>query len=243
MDARIREIDAAGKAGEAIRLSGVNDNTFYLFDGEAAGAVCHAIEDLALEEAHGSLLSAFQEFTAFEAQRERYTQLACTIDHIEVLGAGPVPRRTRRLKFLPDPKGACHDFRVVLYDGPRYQALFIGRQCNHARLFEEKQFLGFYTFESRLLERIHNHLRELLAGRAGNLREFARLQALDQAAKQIKSEFFRQTQAVDKAMRRLQLDGEYYCASKFASDLEKGLSRLHQWKTRMPQILAQAKGQ
>jgi hypothetical protein len=45
---------------------------------------------------------------------------------------------------------------------------------------------------------------------------------------------------VDTAVRRLQLDGERYRVGHFASDLEKGLSRLHQWKTRMPQILARA---
>jgi hypothetical protein len=239
-DAVVRETDASGHPGGNVLTGDLGENTFYLFDAEAANAVCHAIEDLALEEADGSLLAGFQDFSAFdETQRERYDQLAATIDRVEVLAAGKAPRGTRHLKFTCAATGACKEFRLVLYEGRRHQALFAGRQINKTRVLEEKQFLGFYTFSPRLIARVRQDVFDLANGRCSVLREFMRQQVIDQAAKQLKTEFSRQREMVDTAVRRLQLD-ERYRAGHFASDLEKGLSRLHQWKTRMPEILARA---
>ena len=241
MDARTREADASGSPRQTALTDDLSENTFYVFDAEAANAVCRAIEDLALEEANGSLLAGFQEFSYFdEAHRERYDQLAATIAQVEVLAAGKAPRSTRHLRFTRDVRGACRQFQLVLYDGHRRQALFVGRQTNNTRAPEDKEFLGFYTFSPRLITRIRQDVLDLAGGRCSALREFTRQQAIDQAAKQLKTEFSRQKEMVDTAVRRLQLDGERYRAGHFASDLEKGLSRLHQWKTRMPQILARA---
>jgi len=241
MDASIRETDASGNPGHSALADDLRENTFYTFDAEAANAVCRAIEDLALEEANGSLLAGFQEFAYFdEAHRERYDQLAATIEHVEVLAAGKTPRRTRHLKFTRDATGACREFQLVLYDGHRRQALFVGRQINKTRALDEREILGFYTFSPRLIGRIREDVLNLAGGRCSSLREFMRQRAIDQAAKQLKTEFSRQKEMVDTAVRRLQLDGERYRAGNFASDLEKGLSRLHQWKTRMPEILARA---
>lgn len=241
MDADVRETDASGNPAESALTSDLSENTFYLFDSEAANAVSRAIEDLALEEANGSLLAGFQEFSHFdEALRERYDQLAATIDHVEVLAAGRTPRGTRHLKFTRDVQGACKEFQLVLYDGQRNQALFVGRQTNKTRASEQQEFFGFYTFSPRLIARIRLDVFDLAGGRCSGLREFTRQQVIDQAAKQLKTEFSRQKEMVATAVRRLQLDGERYRAGHFASDLEKGLSRLHQWKTRMPEILARA---
>jgi hypothetical protein len=241
IDATIRETDASGNPGQSALTDELSENTFYIFDAEAANAVCHAIEDLALEEANGSLLAGFQEFSYFDdAHRERYDQLAATIEQVKVLAAGKTPRSTRHLKFTRDVRGACKEFQLVLYDGHRRQALFVGRQIKKTRALEEREFLGFYTFSLRLIGRIRQDVLNLAGGRGSSLREFTRQHAIDQAAKQLKTEFSRQKKMVDTAVRRLQLDGERYRAGHFASDLEKGLSRLHQWKTRMPEILARA---
>jgi hypothetical protein len=238
MDAVVRETDVSANTGASVLTGALSENTFYVFDAEAANAVCHAIEDLALEEANGKVLAAFQDFSDFDdAHRERYDQLAATIEEVEVVAAGKTPRRMRHLKFTRDVRGACKEFRLVLYEGRRCQALFLGQQINKARLLDEKQFVGFYTFSPRLSARIRQDVSDLLSGRSSVLREFMRQRVIDQAAKQLKTEFSRQKEMVDTAVRRLQLDGD---TRHFASDLEKGLSRLHQWKTRMPEILARA---
>ena len=242
LDAAVKETDAKGGAGKNALKESLSENTFYCFDAEAATAFGHAIEDLALEEANGSLLGAFQDFEYFEPHRERYCQLAATIDRVEVLAAGKTAKLARRIRFFKDAKGSCKDFFIVLYQGKRRQAVFVGRQSNRAHLFEEKKFIGFYTFNPRLIGLLRQDVMELHSGLGTGLREFTRQQVIDQAAKQLKSEFSRQEEAVDQAVRRLQLGGRQYGAGKFASDLEKGLSRLYQWKTRMPKMLARAEG-
>jgi len=86
--------------------------------------------------------------------------------------------------------------------------------------------------------RVREEIMGLAKGRADLRREFARLQAVDQAAKQIQAEFTRQTKAIDAAMQRLLLDGQSCPPNHFTSVLEKGLTQLHEWKTRVPELLA-----
>jgi len=244
LGATVGEIDAAGRLGRNALEGGLNENSFYLFDGEAACAVGHAIADLALDEAKGTFLAGIQHFKNLDPFRECFEQLAITLDRVEIVAAGPMPREARRFKFIPvlDLTGACRDFWVALYQGKRAQAMLIGRQSKNARAFEEKQFIGFYTFNAGLIARLRQEFLDLARGRCSAWREFLRLQAIDQASKQLDAEFGREKQAVDQAMRRMQLDGQRYGAGHFASDLEQGLARLHKWKTRMPEILARAEG-
>jgi DICT domain-containing protein len=238
-EARVRETEFDGNLGKLVPISELNENTFYHFDADALSALCYAIEDAALEEANGRVLAAMQDLRLFASSRERYEQLAATIDGVEVVGTGAAPR-VRRIKFISDAKQTCKDYWMVLYEGRRLQAMVVCRQANKARLFEDRQFVGFYTFRPRLVALMRDEFLSLAAGRCAVWREFMRLHALDEAAKQIKREFLREREALDAAMRRLQFDGKRYRPVHFASDLEKGLSRLHQWKKRLPEMVARA---
>ena len=240
-EAVAREIDAGGKTGNRVLHRELSDNTFYQFDAETVSAIGSAIEDLALEEADGSLLACFQDFNTFEAHRERYGHLAMTIDRVEVLGGGKVPPRIPSLRFIPD-RGGCNKFWAVLYQGRQSPALLICQQANQAKLFEEKTFVGFYTFDPALIGRMRQGLLDLARGRSPALAEFARQQTIDRAVKEVKREFVREREALSQAVGRLQVDDERYQVGQFKSDLEKGLLRLHHWKTRMPQINARAEG-
>jgi len=241
-EAVAREINADGKAGERVRPWDLGENTFYLFDAETMSAIGNAIEDLALEEADGSLLACFQQFKNFEVHRERYSHLATTIDRVEVLAGGKAPARIRRLKFVEDGRGACKNFWGVLYEGRRREALLICQQANQAKTFDEKTFLGFYTFNPWLLNRIRQEILDLVQGRASSLPEFQRQQGIDVAAKHIRLEFTREKEALGRAVSRFEVDSDRYRVSHFMSDLEQGLLRLRQCKTRMPEIIARAEG-
>ena len=240
--AKICETDENGHPTGPIRSAVLSEHTFYHFDAESAAAMCYAIEDLALEEATGRLLAGFQDFEEIASHRERYALLGATITKVEVVGSGKFPARLRHLKYVKDRKNLCFGYRLALYEGPRCQALFVGRQENATQVPEEKQFLGFYTFNPVLIRRLEQQFRELAAGRSPSLHEFSRQAALHHAARQMQNEFARQREQLFEAMRRLQLDGEQYCAGEFAMDLEKGLAQLSQWKERMPQILAHIEG-
>src|SRR5262245_59282083 len=110
MNAEIREIDSDGRAGAVVAGPELKADTFYSFSAQAVCSLSHAVEDVALDEAQGTLLSAFQNLRNFEAHRERYGQLAATIDGVQVLGAGRKPRPARRIKFFADTKGRLRRF-------------------------------------------------------------------------------------------------------------------------------------
>ena len=243
LEAVAREIHANGKAGGRTRQWNLSDNTFYLFNAENIAAIGNAIQDLALEGANGRLLACIQDFANFEMHRERYCQLATTIDQVEVLAGGKTPPRIRRLSFIEDKQRLCKQYWAVLYEGRLRQALLICQQVKPAQILEEKEFLGFYTFNPALISRLRLEIMELVAGQSRALPEFARQQAIDRAFKQIKMEFAREKEALGEAVRRLQENDERYPVGHFLSDLEKGLLRLNQWKSRMPEIIARAEGQ
>lgn len=228
MEATTRQIDALD-AGNALER-GLVDNVFYDFDADSLVAIWHAVEDIALEEAKGSLLAAVQEFSWLESQRERYEQLALTLDEVRVIGTGSAPRRNPRLKLMTDKKGTFNRFRAILYSGPRTEVAFVAEQTNKGRDFDARRFNGFYTFEPALAGRLRTDVTDL------SCREFQRQRAIYDAGREIQRELAMQREALAKAVRRLQLDGERYRPRQFASDVEKGLDRL---KNKMPKLMEQ----
>ena len=234
-----RETDSDGKPGRHVLPGSLAENAFYRFDLESMTALRHAIEDMALEEANGRLVSAFACAKSFEAHRERYTHLAATVEQVEIILPGPLPRRVPHARWLKDARGGCKSYSLTAYEGRRHQAIVIGRHAHPAKATDE-EFEGFYSFNPQLIGRLRTEVMELAAGRLPVLREFHRLRLIDQVSKQIHCEFAREEEAISVAMQRLLLDGQRYQATHFASDLEQGLSRLFQWKNRVPEILARA---
>jgi len=82
-------------------------------------------------------------------------------------------------------------------------------------------------------------LMDLVAGRSDGFREFARQRAIYEAGREIQRELAAQKDALAKAVRRLRLDGERYRPRQFVAELEKGLSRLVEWKNKMPKLIEQ----
>jgi hypothetical protein len=234
-----RETDSEGKPGRHVLPGGLSENAFYRFDLESMTALRHAIEDMALEEANGRLVSAFGSAKSFEAHRERYTHLAATVEQVEIILPGPWPRKVPHARFVKAAPGACRSYSLTAYEGRRHQAIVIGRHV-HAATAAEQEFEGFYSFNAPLIGRLRIEAMKLAAGRLPVLQEFHRMRLIDQVSKQIHCEFAREEEALSAAMQRLLLDGRRYQATHFASDLEQGLSRLFLWKSRVPEILARA---
>jgi hypothetical protein len=239
MDAAIQDLDADGRAGVDMLGAGLREGTFYLFNSEAMLAASHAIEDLALDEANGRLLATFQDFRNFTPQRERYWQLAATIDEVLVLAAGKKPPRHGRLKFISVAGSPLSEFWIVMYQGRRTAALLLCRQVNDARVFEEKRFAGLYTFNPRLIARVRDDLDALLKrrGRAGGLHEFERLAAIDRTVKRIRVEFARESAAIEVAIRKMQANGAQMHPRKFTSEMDRALDRLRTLKSRLARDL------
>lgn len=240
-DAFVHQTDADGNAGEAVSCGDLAENTFYLFDADALNAFFCAIGEIALEEASGALLATVQTPADSEPWAECLAQLAGTIERVELIGAGRQLRNTPHIKLIKDARGACKDFRGILYQGRRLQIMLLCRSFRSAKGSSPAQFTGFYTSDSALIRLVHVELVDAAQGRTAALREFARLQSIDQAAKQLQREFAREQEALGRAMHRLRMDPQRYRPDEFASDLEKGLSRLNEWKRRLPEIVNRAK--
>ena len=240
MDASVWNTDEHGRPCSRAVAGGLLENHFYLFDAEAILAASHAIEELALEEANGTLLATMQRFKQFEPHRERYWQLAATLADVRLIAHGKQPPRHGHLKFIATNHQAIAPFWTVLYQGHRRQAMLVCRQTNPAQTFEEKRFEGCYTFNRELIARVRQDLEQILAGRAVRMREFERLLAIDQAAKKLAAEFTREHKAVDSALRRLQTAGGHYPPRHFEAVVQKSLRRLKQLTDRLPDLVGAA---
>lgn len=237
MDAAVWNTDERGKPCSCAISGGMEENRVYLFDAEAVASASHAIEELALEDANGSLLATMQDFKHFEPHRERYWQLAATLNRVRVVAKGRIRPPHDHLKFILNAHGAIAPFWTVLYEGAQIQALLICRQVNDAEVFEHKRFAGFYTFSTDLIARVRRDIEQILAGRRRRLAEFERMIALDRAAKQIHASFDHERKAVEAAIRRLQTDGPRYPTRRFAADLEKSLNRLRLLNAMLPDLI------
>ncbi len=240
MDASVWNTDEKGKPCSCAIATGMLENHFYLFDAEAILAASHAIEELALEEANGFLLATMQEFKFFEPHRERYWQLAATLEEARVIAKGKRPPRHGHLKFIATNQRTLGPFWTVLYQGRHRQAMLVCRQANEAKAFEQKRFDGFYTFNAGLIVRLRRDIEDILTGRASYMQEFDRLHAIDRGAKQLGAEFAREHKAVESALRTLQTSGDRYQARDFAADLEKSLHRLRLLSDKLPGLMGAA---
>ncbi len=233
----ICETDGSGKCPHEITLHTLEENTFYLFDSNALLAFSHTVEDFAFDEAEGSFLAATQTGAQFEPHRDRYRQLAATLDEVEVIACGKLPRRHNRLKFCNDANSRVKKFWLMAYEGPKCQAMFLGEQSNDAENFDDKKFTGFYTFNPRIISQAREDMAEALAGRCPELRQFAQLHKIDRAAKQLKVEFARENKAMEIAIKKLR-HGKKYQQRHFLADLNKTLERLNGLKTHLPEMIA-----
>ena len=234
-DAGIYELDCDGNP-HLTPASEIVENDFYLFDAEALIAFNCAIEETALEEANGSFLAAIQDFRQFEPLSERYWQIAATLDDVQVIGTGRTPRKPGNIKFCNCGTSELKKFWLVLYQGDTSKVLFLCEQSNDARAFEEKKFVGFYTFNERVISQAKQDVVELLGGKCPDLKGFGELRGLDRAAKRLKVEFAREQQVLDLAIKDLR-GRPTADRTRFLRRLQQSLERLNELKTRLPELI------
>jgi hypothetical protein len=243
MDAAVWELDAAGKRVRKVSQGELTDNTFYGVDAETMVAASHAIEDLALDEANGFLLASFQDIQNFESQRERYWQVAATIDEVQVIYGGAKPRRDGRVRFASMKGTALERYWVVLYQGRRAQALLLSRQTNAATAVEEKTFAGFYTFDARIIENVRREISQIVAQRQDQLSEYERLLAFARAARQIQETFAREKAWLEAALGRWQAQREPPQLRPFSADFDQSIQHFQELKQRLAATLSRAESE
>ena len=229
------DTDLDGKSG-ACAPGELTGNTFYLMDAEAMLAASHAIEDLALDEANGRMLASFQDFAGFSSHRERYCQLAATVDEVIVAGTGKKPRPCKRLRFVSADGTALTSFWIVIYQGRRTQAMVLSRQTRETAGLDQRSFFGFYTFDPRLIERVRQDIDALLGGATSALIEYDRLHAIDQAARQIRAAFHCEQRVLETALHKMQFRRDRYKPEHFSAELNRSLQRLQRLTQHLPEL-------
>jgi hypothetical protein len=235
MDAVVANLDAEGKRARNAVAGAMQEHVFYLFDSEAMLAMSHAIEELALDEANGTLLAIFGCFKDFEPHRERYWQLAATLKDVRVLASGKKPRQHGHLRFLTTRKSGLNSLCAVVYEGGRANALLLGC-ADPAKHAGDHRFVGFYSLNNQVIARLRQDIDRLIDGRSSTFREFKRQQAIDRLAKQIQAQFAREEAALGTAIRKLHFDGKRYQPRHFAAEFDRSLLRLAQMKVRLPEL-------
>lgn len=241
-DALIHEADADGQLGARVPHTQLKPHTFYLFDADTHDAFWHAIVELALEQAQGSLLACFGQFQQARPYQEWLRQAACTLDQVHLIGAGRPLRGIPHARCFVDARGRCREYRLVLYEGPRAQAMLIGRAVRCPPNSEPGWQVGFYTLNPKVVGHFRAELLDAARGWGAVVQEFARLQAIDQASKALQREWVRQQAALNQALERLRLDRQRYGPAHVLGKLERGLARLQAWRTRLPKLMEQAGG-
>jgi hypothetical protein len=226
MDAAIWNTDERSRPCCEVLPATLKAHRFYLFDAEAIHAMTHAISELALEAAEGSLWGCLQTFREYESHREHCWQLAATLGEVRVFGEGRLPARHGRVRFVPGQGRGLGAYWAVIYQGARTQIALVGRQVKPARQFVDRQFLGFYTLEAAVVSRLRADLEALAQGKARSLAEHTRLQGLDQAGKALRCRFDFELHSIEAELARLRSHPGAAAASRLESAGERMGGRL-----------------
>jgi hypothetical protein len=236
---RMREYLPAGfessfepSAGKAVHLP-AHANVFHTFNSEVMLALSRAVEDIAMEDAYGRLLSSFQDFGKFQNHRERYSHIAATLDEVLVLGVGRKPKECGQVQFINADGTALERFWMSMYQGNRIHLLIISRQINEAESIPEKIFRGFFTFDARLISRIRREVLDALSGRQPAMPSFSRLSALDDARRQVRDRFNSELQALETELESLR-QRPHLSPKGVLNALNLALDRLNQLRESVP---------
>jgi hypothetical protein len=147
-----------GRSQEKVRLGDLvtipDSDLHHVMDSEAMLAISHAIEDIAGEERKGELIATFQDFKNFAPYRARYMGLADDLDAVRVWGCGRPPEKCGKVDFIVADEAKLLRYWLVLFDSADTRAVLLCKQVNKAEKFEDKKFLGFYSFNPYLVQSI-----------------------------------------------------------------------------------------
>ena len=157
-----------GRDGSKVRLGDIvtipDSDLHHVMDSDAMLAISHAIEDIAGESRRGELIATFQDFENFLPHRKRYMSLAEDLDAVRVWGSGPVPKSCGKIDFVEAGEERIRRYWLVLFDSEETRAVLLCKQVNKASKFEDKKFIGFYSFNPYLVQSIRWRFNLLSSG-------------------------------------------------------------------------------
>jgi hypothetical protein len=147
-----------GRTSQQVRLGDLvkipDSDLHHVMDSEAMLAISHAIEDVAGETRKGELIATFQDFKNFLPEKQRYMSLAEDLDAVRVWGFGQPPKNGGKIDFIQTNEERLKRYWLVLFDSEDARAVLLCKQVNKATKFEDKKFIGFYSFNPYLVQSI-----------------------------------------------------------------------------------------
>ena len=160
-----------GRTRDKVRLGDlvtIPDSDLHpVMDAGAMLAISHAVVDLALDEYQGELIAVFQDFKNFLPYRKRYKGLAENLDAVRVWGCGEIPQKCGKVDFIQTEDKRLLRYWVMLFESANARAVLLCKQINRAEKFEERKFIGFYSFNPYLVQSIRWRFNILNCGLAG----------------------------------------------------------------------------
>jgi hypothetical protein len=160
-----------GRSHAKVRLGDLvtipDSDLHHVMDSKAMLAISHAIEDVAAEERQGELIATFQDFKNFLPHKNRFIGLAEELDTVRVWGCGQVPQKCGKVDFIQADEQRLLRYWLVLFDSEHTRAVLLCKQVNRAEKFEDKKFLGFYSFNPYLVQSIRWRFNLLSCGLSG----------------------------------------------------------------------------
>jgi len=147
-----------GRSPNNVRLGDLvtipDSDLHHVMDSQAMQAISFAIEDIAGEERQGELIASFQDFSNFLPHKKRYVSLANDLDAVRVWGCGKPPQNCGKVDFIQADESKLLKYWMVLFDSEDTRAVLLCKQVNKAVKFEDKKFIGFYSFNPYLVQSI-----------------------------------------------------------------------------------------
>ena len=147
-----------GRKNQQVRLGDLvkipDSDLHHVMDSEAMLAISHAIADIAAETHEGELIATFQDFQNFLPEKNRYIGLAEDLDAVRIWGCGEVPKKCGKIDFVQTTEERLRRYWLVLFDSEHTRAVLLCKQVNKAAKFEDKKFIGFYSFNPYLVQSI-----------------------------------------------------------------------------------------
>ena len=157
-----------GRTADTIRLGDLvtipDSDLHHVMDSEAMLAISHAIVDIAGDTRSGELIATFQDFKNFLPHKSRYVSLAEDLDAVRVWGCGEIPKNCGKVDFVRTEEERLRRYWLVLFDSEESRAVLLCKQVNRTPKFEEKKFIGFYSFNPYLVQSIRWRFNLLSSG-------------------------------------------------------------------------------
>src|SRR5258706_6581794 len=188
-----------------VKVTELRTNTFYLFDEITVRAICDAVIDRAAHDGDDRLVISFPFYGEYRAQKNRLQLVANKVKEIRLLAVGQAvadsAARSGGISFRNIVGNPLVRFTIALKEGAR-PMLFICRDAQRHMNSDRRRSLGFFSFDTDIIEEIADDIELVQRDAANRLTAFDRLELLHQTTQRVARELESYSRRMELAVRR-----------------------------------------